>query len=177
MKRSLVYDGLKQFVLEAMQCYCNYLVIALHILWADRNGACHHNWDQRWKNISLANTANRRDVTPFRFSFCEFSVKENISFHYVLPQWILYHNLLIKSQKSCYTAALVEHFVAPLPEVISLRAAHVCSMYVKFLVFQSLANFRSKYQVPVGQRLDIWMSLTNQQIGPVVIRKLDKEPN
>ena len=119
----------------------------------------------------------RRNTTPFRFSFFEFSVEENIYFHYVLPQLILHHNLLIKSQKSCYTAALVEHFVVPLPEVISLRAAHFCSLYVKFLVFQSLATFRSKYQVPVVQRLDIWMSLINQQIGPVVIRKLNKEPN
>ena len=71
-----------------------------------------------------------------------------------------HHNLLVKLQNSCYTAALVENFVATLLEVIFLHAARFCSLYGNILVFQSLATFLSKYQVPV-QRLDTWMALTN----------------
>ena len=120
-----------------MQCYCNYLVIALLVLWEDRSGTCDHNWDQSQRNISLANTSNRRNITPFRFSFSEFSFEENISFHQLLPQWILYHSLLIKLLKSCYTAALVENFVALLQLACRLFSVLIICHFQKQVLIPS----------------------------------------
>lgn len=63
-----------------MQCYYNYLVIALNILWADRNGVFDHNWDQRWRNIWLANTANHRNIPLSVFLFRSFPSKKTYLF-------------------------------------------------------------------------------------------------
>ena len=53
------------------------------------------------------------------------------------------HHLLIKLQKTCYTTALVENFVATFPEAIFLHAVNFCSLNCNFSVHvsQSLAIF------------------------------------
>ena len=85
-----------------------------------------------------------------------------------------HHNFLIKLQKSCYTAALVENFVATLPQVIFLRVAHFCSLYGNLLVLQLMASIRSQL---FKDWILGWHKPNPEQLGPAVIRQLDKEPH
>ena len=102
----------------------------------------------------MANTANSRNIPPFRFFFFRIFRQRKHIFSLIITTMNFHHNLLIKLQKSCYTAALVKSFVTTLQEVISLHAAHFFSLYVNSLVFQSVATCVRMYQVPLVQRLD-----------------------
>ena len=76
MKRSLIYNGLEQFVhYWVMPLWlvstCRWQTRMTSVNWAVFAVPCllflDHNWDQRWRSISLADAANRRNIPPFEF--------------------------------------------------------------------------------------------------------------
>ena len=54
-----------------------------------------HNWNQRWRNISLADAANRRNIPPFDFSFFRVSYHKRHILSLIIARVNIYHHLLI----------------------------------------------------------------------------------
>ena len=71
--------------------------------------------------------------STFRFSFfSEFPVEIKHIFSLIITGVNIYHQLLIKLQKRCYAAALVENFVATFPQAIFLHAVIFSSCIATF---------------------------------------------
>ena len=155
MKRSLIYNGLEEFV--------HYWVMSLWLVstyrwqtrmtsvnWAVFAAPClmflDHNWDQRWRSISLADAANGRNIPPFSFSFFRVCCHKKInSLSLIITRVNIYNYMLIKLQKRCYARALVQNFVATFPEAIFWHAGIFYILCCNFSVPQSLGIFTYIY--------------------------------
>ena len=154
-KRSLIYNGLEQFVdYWVMPCNYKYLVIGLIVSIADQDNVCKLGsvcnalppvpWSQLRSEIKehfIGWCCQLLKHSILRLFFSEFPLekKKLVFTNYYETKHL--SSLLIKLQKSCYTTALLENFVAIFPETIFLHATNFCSLYCHFSVPQSLAIF------------------------------------
>ena len=165
MKRSLIYNGLEEFV--------HYWVMSLWLVstyrwqtrmtsvnWAVFAAPClmflDHNWDQRWRSISLADAANRRNIPPFGFSFFRVSYHKKKQTHFLIKYCESKYLSSLAYKRSYRNVVTLQHLLK-----ISLQLFHkpfsymqwfFCILYCNFSIPQSLGIFTYIYSSQIYLR-------------------------